>query len=233
MIQILIAILAGVLTIAAPCILPVLPIVLGGSVGQKSKTRPFFIALGFIVSFTLLALVFGSLVHVLGLSQNTLRSIAITLLGLFGLLMIWPLPFELLTIRLNKIINKAQSAGSTAGTGNAGGFVLGLVLGIIWTPCAGPVLGSILTLIATQAAITTSAILLFAYAVGASLPMLAIAYGGQIITTRVRFIARYSGRIQQIFGVVILLLALAMYFQYDVIIQARLVEHFPTLNPKY
>ena len=137
------------------------------------------------------------------------------------------------TSYLSKYITKAQGLSQKAGTGNFGGFVLGLVLGLIWTPCAGPILGSILTLIATQGGTATAGILLIAYAIGAGIPMLLIAYGGQYITAKIRFLSEYANRIQQIFGLLILLLAVAMYFQYDLVLQAKIIEKYPGIFPKF
>jgi cytochrome c biogenesis protein CcdA/thiol-disulfide isomerase/thioredoxin len=233
MIQILFAFLAGILTIAAPCILPMLPIILGASVGQTGKKRPLFIVLGFIISFAAASLVLSLIVTHLGLSQNTIRYAAIYLLLVFAFFMIWPTPFELLTVKLSGAINKANQMGNSQ-SGNTGGFFLGLVLGIVWTPCAGPVLGTILTLIATQGTTAKAFILVIAYALGAGIPMMIIAYGSQWITTKVRSIAQYSRQIQQVFGVLILLLAVAMYFQIDTRIENSLTAFFPqsTLEAK-
>ena len=226
MIEILFALLAGILTVGAPCILPLLPILLGSSVGSTSKTRPLFIAVGFIVMFTIVALSLSYLITALNISPDLLRTIATIALGLFGLFMLWPTPFEKVTAYLSGFSTKASALSSKAGTGNLGGFVLGLMLGLIWTPCAGPVLGSILTLIATQTNIAQAGILLIAYAIGAGIPMLLIAYGGQLITTRVRALVPYATRIQQAFGIIIILLAIAIYFQYDVALQAKILENF-------
>ena len=88
--------------------------------------------------------------------------------------------------------------------------MLGTTLGLVWTPCAGPVLGSILTLVATSKDTAWASLLLVVYAIGAALPMLAIAYGGQAVTTRVRSIARISPRLQQGFGVVVIAFAVAV-----------------------
>lgn len=225
MIQILFALLAGVLTILAPCILPMLPIILGASVGQTSKQRPLLIVAGFIVSFAAASLILATLIEQLHLSPNLLRYVAEALLLVFAIFMIWPKPFEILTTRLSGTINRANQIGK--GSGNWGGLFLGLVLGIIWTPCAGPILGSILTLIATQGTTARSATLLIFYSIGAGLPMLIIVYGSQYITTKVRAIAQYSVPLQQTFGVLVLLLAIAMFFQYDTIITNKLTAYFP------
>lgn len=226
MIQILFAFLAGILTVAAPCILPMLPIILGASVGQSSKRRPLFIVAGFVVSFASASLILSTLVTHLGLSQNVIRNSAIVLLLIFAFFMIWPKPFELLTAKLSGFINKASEVGSSR-KGNSGAFILGLVLGIVWTPCAGPVLGTILTLVATQGTTGKAVGLVIVYALGAGVPMLAIAYGSQWLTTKVRGLVKYSARMQQIFGVLILLLAVAMFFQYDTIIENKLTSFFP------
>ncbi len=226
MIEILIAILAGILTIGAPCILPLLPILLGTSVGSTSKTRPLFIALGFVVMFTVVGLTLSVITASLNLSPDVIRKVAVIALGIFGIFMIWPTPFEKITSYLSKFTTVASGLSGKVGNGNLSGFVLGLTLGLIWTPCAGPVLGSILTLIATQNNLAQAGILMVSYAIGAGIPMLLIAYGGQIITSKIRIIANYTTIIQQVFGVVIILLALAIFFQYDLIIQAKILEFY-------
>ncbi len=226
MLEILFAILAGVLTVGAPCILPLLPILLGSSVGTSSKTRPLFIALGFIVMFTIVGLTLSWITISLNISPDLVRDIAVVALAIFGLFTLWPTPFEKITAYLSTFTTKATSLSSKAGTGNLSGFILGIMLGLIWTPCAGPVLGSILTLIATQGSSAESGILLTAYALGAGIPMLVIAYGGQLISNKVRAIAPYTNRIQQIFGLIIIALAITMYFQYDLVIQSKLLEFY-------
>jgi len=229
MIKILIAFLAGVLTVGAPCILPLLPILLGTSIGQQSKMRPLFITLGFIITFSLLGFLFSLFTHVLGISQNQLRVVAVVFLLLFALFMIWPTPFEIFTTKvMGRFVNKSYEAGDKYGSGLWGGFFIGVTLGVIWTPCAGPVLGSILTLIATSKEISKAIILMLAYAIGAGLPMLAVAYGGQWASKNVRKIAPYSRRIQQVFGILIIALAISILFQYDVLIQAKLTQLFPS-----
>jgi cytochrome c-type biogenesis protein len=204
-----------------------LPVLFGASVGQTSRTRPLYIALGFVLTFSVVALVFGLFANVLGLSPDTLRIAATVMLAIFGILMIWPHPFRLLTQGLNQVVNRAHLAGSRAGSDNLGGFVLGMTLGVVWTPCAGPVLGSILTLVATSQHLTWAALLLVCYAIGSGVPMLGIAYGGQYVSTRVRRFARYSGRLQQGFGVVVLLIAVALYYQYDTVITVWLSNFYP------
>jgi cytochrome c-type biogenesis protein len=223
MLNLVLALLAGVVTIAAPCTLPMLPILLGASVGQTGKARPATIALGFVMSFSMVALLLGAITRTFDFDPNSLRTGAAVLLAGFGLLMIWPAPFEWLSTRMGGF------GGSTAVSreGLVGGFVLGTTLGLVWTPCAGPVLGSILTVVATSKDTAWASLLLVVYAVGAALPMLAIAYGGQAVTTRVRSIARVAPKLQQAFGIVVIAFAALSYFQYDTLIVSWLTGFYP------
>ena len=223
MLNLVLALLAGVITIAAPCTLPMLPILLGASVGQTSKARPVMIALGFVLSFSVVALALSAITRVFDFDPNVLRSGAAILLAVFGVLMLWPAPFEWLASRLGGF----SGVGAAASPGMLGGFVLGTALGLVWTPCAGPVLGSILTVIATSKDTAWASALLVAYAIGAAIPMLAIAYGGQAVTTRVRSFARIAPRLQQGFGVVVIVFAALAWFQYDTLIVAWLTHFYP------
>lgn len=223
MLNLVLALLAGVVTIAAPCTLPMLPILLGASVGQTSKARPVTIAAGFVLSFSLVALALSAITRAFDFDPNVLRNAAAILLVGFGLLMIWPTPFEWFSSRLAGL-----SGGSVAANeGVLGGFVLGTTLGLVWTPCAGPVLGSILTVIATSNDTAWASTLLVVYAIGAAIPMLLIAYGGQAVTARVRSLARITPKLQQGFGVVVIGFAIASYLQYDTLIVAWLTSFYP------
>ena len=227
MLNLVLALLAGVVTVVAPCTLPMLPILLGASVGQTGKARPAMIALGFVISFSAAALLLSAAIDMFDLDPSILRTGATILLLGFGLLMIWPTPFEWQSSRLGGFAS-SSAGNATARQGNFGGFVLGTTLGLVWTPCAGPVLGSILTIVATSKDTAWASALLVVYAIGAAIPMLAIAYGGQAATTRVRSIARISPRLQQGFGVVVIAFAIASYFQYDALIVSWLTAFYPS-----
>jgi cytochrome c-type biogenesis protein len=227
MLNLVLALLAGVVTIAAPCTLPMLPILLGASIGQTGKVRPAMIAAGFVMSFSATALALSAITRIFDFDPNSLRTAATVLLLGFGLLMIWPAPFEWLSVRLNGLTSAGSTGSAASRQGNFGGFILGTTLGLVWTPCAGPVLGSILTVVATSRDTAWASVLLVVYAIGAAIPMLAIAYGGQAVTTRVRSIARISPRLQQGFGAVVIAFAVASWFQYDTLIVAWLTGFYP------
>lgn len=235
MIDAYLAFAAGVLTIASPCVLPVLPMLLGASLGETSRLRPLAIALGFVSAFSALGIVFGALTSAFSDAPGVIRNVAIAILFAAGLARLWPAGFARLTAPFAApfaaLTDRAAGVGSRAGNGLAGGFVLGMTLGAVWTPCAGPVLASILALVAKAQDLHRAAGLLALFAAGAAVPMLGIAYGGQFATTHVRRLARHTPRLQQVFGVLVVATAVAMYFQYDTLAVAWLTSLFPATQP--
>lgn len=220
---------AGLLTVAAPCVLPLLPVVLGASTAGGPGMRPVFIAIGFALSFTVFAVVFGTLQHLLGLEQQTVRDIASVLLVLFGLCMVWPDAFQRFTTLIGGPLNRIAGLGDRAGHGWLGGLLVGVSLGAVWTPCAGPVLATILTLIASQTNLGASAGLLGLYALGAALPMMGIAYGGQWALTKLRKFAVHTHALQRAMGLVVAAVGLLTLFQYDTLVTVWLSGFYPSI----
>src|SRR4029450_4519095 len=125
MIEIALAFAAGLLTAAAPCILPLLPVLLGASIGQQDRRRPLFLGAGFILRFSGFSILFGSFSTVLGLSHDTLRKVSVVLLGGFGVLLLWPQPYGWVVGGASGRVSFADGVVSRAGSGNAGGLVIG------------------------------------------------------------------------------------------------------------
>jgi cytochrome c biogenesis protein CcdA len=223
------ALLAGLATVASPCVLPVLPFLLGATVGQSSRRRPMLIVAGFVLSFSAFALALGAVSSAAQLAQETLRNIAILLLGVSGLLRIWSRPWDLLVDTVRPLWAKLRGADADAVPKQSGAFVLGLSLGAVWTPCAGPVLASILALVVQAHDPAKAVQLVGLYALGAALPMLALIHGGQAIVQRVRGVARHAVALQRAFGVLVLASAAAIWFQVDTQIAAHVPSIFPTL----
>ncbi|WKZ28656.1 MAG: cytochrome c biogenesis CcdA family protein [Patescibacteria group bacterium] len=223
------AIAAGFLTILAPCILPVLPFLLGTS-GGRSKWRPVMIIVGFVGSFTLIGAALATAGTFLGISNDNLRILAGVLLILFGAALFFEKAYEQLAIRLQPALAKLGANvahGSATKSDAMSGLLVGFSLGLVWSPCAGPILGTILTLAARSADYVTTALLFFAYALGAGIPMLGIAYGSHRLQERLRSVGHLQPILNKIFGALVILTAIAILTGYDRVAQAWLVERFP------
>lgn len=227
-IELVLALLAGAATIASPCVLPVLPMLLNAAMPRHGRSRPWLIVAGFIISFSTFAMALGSVSAAIEIAQETLRNLALALLALSGLLRVWARPFDWLVERTRAL--RSGLRGNLEGNGavKESPFLIGLSLGVVWTPCAGPVLASILALVVRASDPARCALLVSLYAIGAALPMLALIAGGQYMTQRLRVLARHTFAIQRIFGVLVICSAAAMYFQYDALLLARLP--FPTFK---
>lgn len=223
------AFLAGLATVASPCVLPVLPFLLGATVERPDRRRPLLIVAGFVLSFSAFALALGAVSAAAQLAQETLRNGAILLLGVSGVLRIWPRPWDLLVERARPVLARLRGDRADAVPTESGAFVLGLSLGAVWTPCAGPVLASILALVVQARDPARAASLVGLYALGAALPMLALIQGGRLFVRRVRGVARHAVALQRAFGVLVLASAAAIWFQVDTQIAALVPSIFPTL----
>lgn len=218
------AFLAGIVTILSPCILPVLPIVLSGSI-SGGKRRPWGVVLGFILSFTIFTLFLTALVKSLGISSNTLRSISVVIIFLFGLSLILP-NFQ---VFLEKLFSKLSSLfpKTNSNSGFWGGLLVGVTVGLLWTPCVGPILGSVISLAVSGSVTSSTFLITLAYSLGTALPMLAIVYGGRQLLNKVPWLTQNTAKIQIAFGVVMMLTALAIFFNLDRKFQSYILEKFP------
>jgi cytochrome c biogenesis protein CcdA/thiol-disulfide isomerase/thioredoxin len=173
-----IAFAAGVITAFTPCILPVLPIVLAGG-GTGTKRRPYAIAAGLVTAFTAFLLAGAWLWGLLGIDEKHQIQIGAALLLLLAVILAVPQlaqtlerPFALLTRRR---------------TGDlGGGFLLGASLGLVFVPCGGPVLATLSANAATDRVGGWVVLVALAYALGAALPLLAIARGSQHVAASFR-----------------------------------------------
>jgi cytochrome c biogenesis protein CcdA len=230
------AALAGLATVASPCVLPVLPILLGvstdASAGTQARSRPLLIVAGFVVAFSGFALALGAVSASAQLAQDTLRNLALALLALTGLLRLWPAPWDRLVAWSRGVIERLRgpSTVAIAPKGQGSAFVLGLSLGAVWTPCAGPVLASILALVVQAHDPRRAAALIGLYAIGAAIPMLGLIHGGRLAAQRVRVLARHALTMQRVFGVLVIASAAAIWLQLDSLLVARLAFLFPTVK---
>ena len=211
---------AGIVTALSPCVLPVLPIVLaGGATGR----RPLAIVAGIVVSFTVFTLFAAWLLDLLGLPQDLLRNLAIALLLLVALTLLVPQAGELLARPLQALTRR--------GSGDlGGGFFLGASLGLVFVPCAGPVLAAVTVIAAKREVGLDGFLLTVAYAIGAALPMLAIALAGQRAAKAFR--ARVE-TVRRAAGVLVAAAAIAIALGVDQDLQTAIPGYTESLQERF
>ena len=224
----LFAFAAGVVTVLSPCILPMLPIILSSGISgdAQSKARPLGVVAGFVASFTLFTLFLSALVQSLGIPTDALRSLSIVVIAGFGVSLLIP-SFQLF---LENLFSKLSQFVPTGGnkTGFHGGFVIGLSVGLLWTPCVGPILASVISLALTGDVSVFAFLITLAYAVGTAIPMLAIMWGGRTLLQRIPWLATNTDKIQKGFGLLMILLALALITNTDRRFQTLILNVFPS-----
>jgi len=173
-----IAFAAGVLTAFTPCMLPVLPILLAGG-GSGTRRQPYAIAAGLVLTFTAFLLAGAWLWGLIGIDEKHQIQIGAVLLLVLALTLIVPKVGEL--VERPFVFLTRRRAGDLGG-----GFLLGASLGLVFVPCGGPVLAALTVNAATDRVGGWIVGIAVAYAIGAALPMLAIARGSRRLTTSFR-----------------------------------------------
>ena len=216
MLLFVLAYIGGVLTIASPCILPVLPFVFARA-DQPFLRRGLPMLLGMGVTFAIvaaLAAVGGGWVV---RANEYGRYVAIALLALFGVTLLFPelsdrltRPLVALGGRLSESADRNEHAGSVWPS-----LLLGIATGLLWAPCAGPVLGLILTGAALQGANVQTTFLLLAYAAGAATSLaLALLVGGRVFAAMKRSLGAGEW-VRRGLGAAVLVAVVAILFGVD------------------
>ncbi len=219
--------LAGFVTILAPCIWPLLPIVFSASSGG-GKRRPLGITLGVMTSFSLFTLSVSYLEKAFHINANIFRLAAVIVIGLLGLSMIIPSLGTQFENFINRLLSPLQNCFKKEGGGFIAGYMTGFSIGLVWAPCAGPILATIATLAATQAVNTKVVLVTLVYVSGLGVPLFLFSLTGSLFFSRVRRLTKYTGRIQQIFGLVMIIAAVLIYTNYDKKIQLKILDIFPS-----
>ena len=208
-----IALLAGLVAFASPCVLPLVPAYLGyvGGMtklpepGQRGGRGPLLLGvllfvLGFSAVFVGLSIAFASVGALLGTQLDLITRIAGVVVILMGFVFIGQVSF----------MQRNLTLPVKAATGIAGAPVLGVVFGLGWAPCIGPTLIAVNALALSVGDIGRAAILATAYCLGLGLPFLALALGLHSATKAMGFLRRHIRIINISGGAFLMLIGLAM-----------------------
>ncbi|RDG35378.1 cytochrome c biogenesis protein DipZ [Streptomyces corynorhini] len=185
---------------------------------RTRNRRPYAVVAGLVVSFSFFTLLGVTLISALGLPQDIMRYVGLTLLVLIGLGLIFPRVESLLEKPFARIpqrqVNKEGSA-----------LVLGLGLGLLYVPCAGPVLAAI-TVAGARGEINADIVALtVSFAVGTAIPLLAFALAGRRVAERVAAFRTRARKLRIVAGCLMIALACALAFNVTDAVQRALPDY--------
>lgn len=166
--------LAGALSTLSPCVLPLLPLVLGGA-ASVHRAGPLVLAAGLAVSFTAVGLFIATIGFAIGLDDGFFRIASALMLALLGVILLsgaLQQRFAVATGGVGDAGNRLLARLSPGGLG--GQLVVGLVLGAVWSPCVGPTLGAASVLAAQGRDLGAVALVMAAFGLGAATPLLLV-----------------------------------------------------------
>ncbi len=222
----LFALLAGAATALSPCVLPVLPAILGAGVGG-GRRRPVGIVTGLVLAFTFATVALVYVIEALGLPDDLVRTLAIVTLLLFGVTLLIPGLGDRIEAFGSRI---APGPARVGGEGFGSGLLLGASLGLVYTPCAGPILAGVITVSAAQDFTAGKLAVAFAYALGSGVVLYGLMLGGRRLVDRVKPARVW---VQAATGAVMVVVALAMIADLDLKFQSAIASDLPSflVNP--
>jgi cytochrome c biogenesis protein CcdA len=222
------AFLAGVLTVLSPCVLPLLPIVLGAAASQH-RLEPLALAGGLALSFTAIGLFVATIGFAAGLDTGFFRTVSAVLLIGVGLVLLVPRLQEQFALAAAPVSNWAGGYADNFTPGGLGGqFGLGLLLGAVWSPCVGPTLGAASVLAAKGENLPQVALTMLAFGVGAALPLLLLGILSREALMRWRSRLMEGGKAgKTALGLILVAVGLLVATGLDKRLEAILVEASP------
>ncbi len=222
------AFLAGMLSILSPCVLPLVPIVLG-TAASEHKLGPLALAAGLALSFTVIGLFVATIGFAIGLDGDVFRTAGAVLLVLVGLVLMLPRLQAQVATAAGPVGNWAETHfGGFATSGLGGQFGVGLLLGAAWSPCVGPTLGAASLLAARGENLGSVALTMLAFGIGAALPMALLGLlSRQALMSWKSRLASAGKAAKAAMGVLLVALGLLVLTGFDKKAEAWAVENSP------
>jgi cytochrome c biogenesis protein CcdA len=221
---IVVAFIAGVLTILAPCIFPLLPILLGTSTDKsENRNRAITVIVSLLVSIAVLTVALYGTSNALGIDQGVLRGISASILMIIGLFMVFPKVWENISQKFglstnsNKLLGKAMSKN-----GRTRDVLIGASLGPVFSSCS-PTYGLIIATI-LPVNFTTGLMYLLWYLLGLGIMFLLIAILGQKFVSKLSWATDPDGWFKRIIGILFVLIGVSIIFGWDKDFEILLLE---------
>ncbi len=219
---------AGVVSILSPCVLPLVPIVLGTAAGEH-RLGPVALAAGLAISFTVIGIFVATIGFAIGLDGEIFRAAGGVLLLALGIIMLAPALQTRVSLAAGPVATWTDRRfGGFAGTGLGGQFAVGLLLGAVWAPCVGPTLGAASVMAARGENLSEVALVMTVFGIGAALPLLLLGLVSREAMLRWRGRMRSAGSgARALLGAGLVAVALLILTGLDKRLEAVLVDASP------
>ncbi len=219
----LVSFIAGMLTVLAPCILPLLPIIIGGSISDtQTRWKPFIITASLAVSIIFFTLILKATTAFIDIPPQFWKGVSGGILIFFGVITLFPEIWEYFAKNFTpKKANRLLASG-TKSKSIWGDITIGAALGPVFSSCS-PTYAVIIALVLPES-FHRGLIYLIAYVVGLSVVLLLIAFIGQRLTKKLEGVANPKGLFKRFLGVLFIAVGFAVFFGYDKAIEGRILD---------
>lgn len=219
------AFLAGSLSILSPCVLPLIPVVLG-SAAAKGRSGPWLLALGLVISFVAIGMFVSLVGYSIGLDGKFFRSLSAVMLLTIGLLLLVPhlqRQFALASGPVGNWMDQRYGGGQSGGQ-----FGIGLLLGAVWSPCVGPTLGAASILAAQGRNLGQVALTMASFGLGVAMPLVVLGLMSRQMLMRWRGRILSSGvMVKSGLGALFVITGVLILSGQDKLLEATLVDLSP------
>ncbi len=228
MVLFVLSFLAGVLTIAAPCVLPLLPVIIGGSIvdddtPKREWVKPLVIVGSLALSVIVFTLLLKASTSLLGIPVMVWQIIAGTIVTLLGLQMLLPGLWEKVTSRFNFLGKSYVTLGKAERReGYTGAVLTGAALGPVFTSCS-PTYAFIVA-VSLPASFALGFSYLIAYAIGLSVMLLLVAYLGRAFVQKLGWLSDPHGTFRKVVGVLFITVGIVVIFGFDKDLQTYILD---------
>lgn len=220
----ILAFIAGVLTVLAPCVIPILPVILGSSTTQRSWKKPLIVILSLATSIFLLTLILKLAVDSTGLRSENLTILTVIVLAGFGLIITFPKLWDIISIRLGLARKSDGLLHKFSQRSDIIGYALvGFALGPVFNSCSPTYLLVILPLLEQD--IWAGILYLISYLLGLVLVLCLIALLGHKFTRKVKWAYNPNGVFRKLLGLFFILIAFMIALGIDKQIEAYLLSN--------
>ncbi|XUM23264.1 cytochrome c biogenesis CcdA family protein [Bradyrhizobium oligotrophicum S58] len=228
MLALLLAFVAGLLSILSPCVLPLVPIVLGAAASAHPRGA-LALAAGLALSFTGIGLFIALAGSSIGLDAGAFRLVAAIIMLAIGVVLLVPSWQAQLAVAGGPVQRWAdRHSHGLAGSGAGGQFMIGLLLGAVWSPCVGPTLGAASLLASQGRDLVMVSLTMLAFGLGAGLPLVVLGVLSRTTMARLRARLLSAGKLgKMLMGAAFVVVAVAILSGIDKQLEAWLVAISP------